>query len=189
MMTLESAFTDTSYDLELEKIKNKIKQLYTNLITQTYKLSNPTASPEDIQNFLELNELEFKGDGFEEESEDLESLLESLSKEDDLEEVKDRAYQKPDVENGKELKSKSKEKTTAPITKAFDIQSGGLFKPKDKNTLPKTSALKIPTGKIQRSITDNPSVSTLELKDVWDEERKKLLALVQKRNKEYGVRL
>ena len=188
-MTLESAFTDTSYDLELEKIKNKIKQLYTNLITQTYKLSNPTASPEDIQNFLELNELEFKGDGFEEESEDLESLLESLSKEDDLEEVKDRAYQKPDVENGKELKSKSKEKTTAPITKAFDIQSGGLFKPKDKNTLPKTSALKIPTGKIQRSITDNPSVSTLELKDVWDEERKKLLALVQKRNKEYGVRL
>jgi hypothetical protein len=189
MMTLESALADTSYDLELEKIKNKIKQLYTNLITQTYKLSNPTASPEDIQNFLELNELEFKGDGFEEESEDLESLLESLSKEDDLEEVKDKAYQKPDVENGKELKSKSKEKTTAPITKAFDIQSGGLFKPKDKSTLPKTSALKIPTGKVQRSITDNPSVNTLELKDIWEEERKKLLALVQKRNKEYGVRL
>tara|TARA_R110000803_G_scaffold126569_1_gene194139 strand:- start:586 stop:1155 length:570 start_codon:yes stop_codon:yes gene_type:complete len=189
MMTLESAFTDTSYGLELEKIRNKIKQLYTDLITQAYKLSNPSASPEEIQDFLETNELEFKGDGFEEESEDLESLLEALSKEDDLEEVKDKAYEKPDVENGKELKSKSKEKTTAPATKALDIQSGGLFKPKDKNTLPKTSALKIPTGTIQRSITDNPSVSTVELKDIWDEERSKLLALVQKRNRENGVRL
>jgi len=189
MLTLESALTDTSYDLELEKIKNKIKQLYTNLITQTYKVSNPSASPEDIQNFLELNELEFKGDGFEEESEDLESLLEALSKEDDLEEVKDKSYEKPDVENGRELKSKSKEKTTAPTTKAINIQSGGLFTPKDKNTIPKTSALKIPTGKIQRSITDNPSVNTLGLKDIWDEERNKLLALVQKRNKENGVRL
>ena len=78
MLTLESALMDTSYDLELEKIKNKVKQLYNNLLVKTYKASNPSASPEEIQEFLETNELEFKGEGFEEESEDMESLLEML---------------------------------------------------------------------------------------------------------------
>lgn len=189
MLTLESALTDTSYDLELEKIKNKIKQLYNNLLIKTYKAANPSASSEEIEQFLEMNELEFKGEGFEEESEDIESLLEILSKEDELDEVKDKNYETPDVENGKELKSKSNENTTAPSTKPVDIQTGGLFNPKDKQIKPKTSALKIPTGTVKRTITDNPSVNTVELKDIWDKEREKLLALVQKRNKEYGVRL
>jgi len=189
MLTLESALMDTSYDLELEKIKNKVKQLYNNLLVKTYKASNPSASPEEIQEFLETNELEFKGEGFEEESEDMESLLEMLSKEDELDEVKDKTYEEHDVENGKELKSKSNETTTAPSTKPFTIQTGGLFNPKDKQVKPKTSNLKIPTGTVKRSITDAPSVNTLELKDIWEEEREKLLALVQKRNKEHGVRL
>ena len=32
MLTIEAAFADTSYDMELEKIKNKIQRLYTELL-------------------------------------------------------------------------------------------------------------------------------------------------------------
>ncbi len=70
-LPLESALMDTSYDLELDRIKIKIKQLYRDLVVKTYKASNPGASLDDIENFLEQNELEFKGDGFDEEAEDL----------------------------------------------------------------------------------------------------------------------
>ena len=105
-MNIESALMDTSYDLELERIKTKIKQLYENLLVKTLKASRRDISAEEIADFLEMNELEFKGDGFEEESDGLEELLEALSKEDDLDDVKDKEYEDPDVENGmKNVKS------------------------------------------------------------------------------------
>jgi len=189
MVTLESALMDTSYDLELEKIKSKIKKLYEDLVAKTFKAAYPNASIEEISNFIEMNELEFKGDGFEEESENLEELLEILSKEDELDEVKNKEYEEPEVEFTKELKSKSKDKLTTPETKSLTVSSSGLFTPKDKQSLPKTKELDIPTGKLKRLIDDAPVVNTKELKDIWDEERKKLLALVQKRNKEHGVLL
>ena len=43
-------------------------------------MANPNATPEELANFLEKNDLDFKGDGFEEESEDLENLLDMLSR-------------------------------------------------------------------------------------------------------------
>ena len=166
MMSLESSLMDTSYDLELEKIKNKIKQLYENLLTKTYKMSNPQATPEEISSFLEENSLDFKGQGFEEEAEDLEEL-----------------------ESGKELKSKSKDALTTPKTKPLLIAKGGLLTPPDFHTIPITKKLRTPTGKIKRVIDDAPKVSSKELKDIWDSERNRLVTLVHKRNKEYGVRL
>lgn len=188
-MSLESSLMDTSYDLELEKIKNKIKQLYENLLTKTYKMSNPQATPEEISSFLEENSLDFKGQGFEEEAEDLEELLENLSKEDDLDSVSEKTFEKPDVESGKELKSKSKDALTTPKTKPLLIAKGGLLTPPDFHTIPITKKLRTPTGKIKRVIDDAPKVSSKELKDIWDSERNRLVTLVHKRNKEYGVRL
>lgn len=185
--TMEYALADSSYGLELDKIKTKIQKLYKDLLIKTFKMANPNATPEELAAFLEENNLEFKGDGFEEESEDLEDLLDMLSKEDDLDSVADKNSTAPDVEKGKELKSKSNEKTTAPKTLALKVPTGGLFTPKDLHNLPKTKALRTPTGKIKRVINDKPKVKTIQLKAIWEKEREKLLDLVRERNKEYGV--
>lgn len=76
MITLEAALSDTSYNLELEKIKNKIAQLYKELLTKTFKQANPAASMEELYSFLEENELEFKDtEEFEDEAEDIENIL------------------------------------------------------------------------------------------------------------------
>ena len=187
MLTIEAAFADTSYDMELEKIKNKIQRLYTELLVKTFKAANPNATSEQIENFLEANELEFKGTGFEEEADDLDAMLDLLGKDDELDEIKNKSFEAPDVERGKELKSKSNEKTTAPTTTDLKLPTGGLFKPKDAQSRPKTKSLRIPTGKIKRIIDDAPTVKTKELKDIWEAERSKLLALVEQRNKEFGV--
>ena len=187
MLTIEAAVADTSYDMELEKIKNKIQRLYTELLVKTFKAANPNATSEQIENFLEANELEFKGTGFEEEADDLDAMLDLLGKDDELDEIKNKSFEAPDVERGKELKSKSNEKTTAPTTTDLKLPTGGLFKPKDAQSRPKTKSLKTPTGKIKRIIDDAPTIKTQELKDIWEAERSKLLALVEQRNKEFGV--
>ena len=188
MLTLESALTDTSYGLELEKIKNKIEQLYNNLLVKTYKASNPSASPEEIQQFLETNKMEFKGEGFEEEAEDLESILDQLVQTEELEEVKEKDYEKHDVQKGSKAKKVS-EGRPAPKTLNIEVAQGGLFTPPDKKVKKVTKSLKTPTGKITRVIDDNPKIETKMLKEVWDEEREKLLALVRRLNKEHGIRL
>ena len=181
MLTIEAAFADTSYDMELEKIKNKIQRLYTELLVKTFKAANPNATPEQIEEFLEANELEFKGTGFDEEADDLDAMLDLLGKDDELDEIKNKSFETPDVE------SKSSEKTTAPITTDLKLPTGGLFTPKDAQSRPKTKSLQTPTGKIKRIIDDAPTVKTKELKDIWEAERSKLLALVEQRNKEFGV--
>jgi hypothetical protein len=184
---MESALIDTKYDLELEKIKNKLRSLYRTVLTKAYKMSNPGASASDIANFLEKNDLEFKGDGFDEEAEDLESFLDWFSKEDDIDSVSEKEYSNPEVEKGKELKSKSNEKLTTPKTVSLKVPKEGLFTPNDKHSIPKTTSLKVPRGTIKRVIDDNPVVNLKEFKDIWDAERNKLLELVQSRNKEFGV--
>ncbi len=189
MITMESALIDTKYDLELEQIQNKIRSLYRDLLTKAFKKSNPGASIEEISSFIEENDLEFLGEGFDEEAEDLESLLELLSKEDDLDRISERNFEKPDVESGKKLKSKTNEKTTTPSTVPLKIPKGGLFAPKDIHKIPKTASLKVPTGGVKKIIDEDRQVNIRELKDIWDEEREKLLKLVRSRNKEFGVRL
>lgn len=190
-LPLESALMDTSYDLELDRIKNKIKQLYRDLVVKTYKASNPGASLDDIENFLEQNELEFKGDGFDEEAEDLQNLIDLLMhKDEELDEVKEKDYEEHDVQKGSKAKEVS-EGRPAPKTSDIKVAKGGLFTPSDKRAKPKVTKVSIstPTGSIKRMSTDNPKVHTQQLNDIWDKEREKLLALVRKRNREHGIRL
>jgi hypothetical protein len=188
-MTLESALFDTSYDMELEKIKNKIMKLYTDLVKKTFRMSNPGASQEEIQNFIDENALEFKGDGFSEEADGLEKILDLLVQDEDLDEIKEKKFEKPKVAEGKELKSRHENLLRELITKPLKVPTGGLFTPKDRHSLPKTKAPSIPRGTIKRIIDDDPKVSTIGLKDIWDKELDRLLALVRKRNKEHGVQL
>ena len=188
MMTLEDAFADSVYDMELEKIKNKIMKLYTDLVEKTFRTSKPGASEEEIQAFQDANALEFKGVGFNDEADGLEKLLELLMQDEDLDETSEMDFEEHDVAKGDKLKE-SKDKTTAPLTEKLKDHKGGLFTPEDLQKKVKTKALKTPRGKIERLIDDEPKVQKGELKDIWDAEREKLLQLVRKRNKEHGVKL
>ena len=112
-MNIADLFDDTSFDLELEKIKAKIVQLYNMLAEKAYRVENPGASPEEIASFLEDNGLEFKSEenSFEEDSDEIKEILEEmLGNEDDLDPVKDREYSKPTVETGSELKAQKDKK-------------------------------------------------------------------------------
>tara|TARA_R100001086_G_scaffold173889_1_gene95379 strand:- start:37 stop:612 length:576 start_codon:yes stop_codon:yes gene_type:complete len=189
MITLEDALADTSYNLELDRIKNKIARLYRELLLKSLKQSNPGATEEQIASFLEENELEFKGDGFDEEAEDLQNLIDLLMHEnEELDEVKEKDYEKHDVQKGSKAKEVS-EGRPAPKTANLKIAQGGLFTPSDKRTKPKVTQVSVPTptGRIKRVATDNPKVRTEQLNTIWEKEREKLLALVRERNKEYGV--
>jgi|10_taG_2_1085330.scaffolds.fasta_scaffold02474_9 hypothetical protein len=187
-ITLESVFNDTSYDLELEKIKGKIQKLYMDLVEKTYKSLNPNATSEQLQSFQEANALEFKqSNDFGEEAEGLEKILDLLVNDENLDKVTDQSYEKPDVEKGG-TKVKGKDSFFKAITKAIEMPKGGLFDHLDSRKKTSTKALKTPRGSIARLIKDQPKVDTRSLQDIWDEEREKLLELVRKRNKEHGVR-
>jgi len=125
-MDIADLFDDTALDLELQKIKQKIAQLYNQLAEKAYKVENPVATPEEVAAFLEENGLQFKDEinSFEDESNELQDILDDMiSKEDVLEEVKDIKASAPKVESGTKLKAQN-----------------------DKKDLPKMSSLPDPTG-------------------------------------------
>ena len=131
-MNIADLFDDTSFDLELEKIKEKIIQLYNQLAEKAYRIENPGASPEEIASFLEDNGLEFKEDNsFEEESNELQEVLDQmLGPQDDLDPVKDMKYSKPTVETGSELKAQ-KDKKDLPKMSPLPEPLGLMATPKD----------------------------------------------------------
>jgi len=187
-MNIEDIFSNSVYDMELEKIKSKIMRLYSDLLTKAYKASNPAASEEQINEFLEDNSIEFKGSGFDDEAERLEDLLDLLVHEDDLDEAAKRKYDKYDVEKGQEPKDKQHDKLFKAPTKPFDIAGGGMFTPKESKYRPSTKPLSYKKSSLKRLIDDDPKVDTKSLQDIWDAEREKLLELVKKRNKEHGIK-
>ena len=188
-ITIEEMLSGNTYDMELSKIKSKIAALYKSMLIKVFKAAKPGSTPEQLEKFLESNELDFgdESEEFEEEVENVENIMDSLLKEDDIDSVSEKQFSKVDVESGKEPKNKTHDKLKEFNTKALDVPKGGLFTPSDKHSLPKTSPLLIPKGSIKRKIDDDPKVSKKTLKDVWDAERKILLDLVARRNKEHGI--
>ena len=164
MRTYEEIFgNSSSYDMELEKIKSKIMKLYSDLVSQAFKQSKPEASQDEISDF------------------------ELLMQDEDLDPVEDMDYEDHKVATGKEPKSRRHNPLWTPSTKPLESPKGGLFTPSDKRSMPKTKALKTPRGSI-RSFEKVPvKVEHSSLKDIWDAEREKLLALVRRRNKESNV--
>tara|TARA_R110002124_G_scaffold287083_2_gene470190 strand:- start:1022 stop:1603 length:582 start_codon:yes stop_codon:yes gene_type:complete len=188
-VTMEEMLSGNTYDMELSKIKSKIAALYKSMLVKVFKAAKPGATPEQLENFLESNELDFgdESEEFEDEVENIENIMDSLLKEDDIDPVSEKQFSKVDVESGKGLKNKTHDAPKKFNTKSLDVPKGGLFTPIDKHSLPKTSSLPIPKGSIKRKIDDDPKVSKQTLKDIWDAERKILLDLVARRNKEHGV--
>ena len=138
---------DSTLGLDLEKIRGKILALYNALLTQAYKAENPTASPEELQAFLEENALDFP-ETEDSEVDELLDMIDEMTKEDDLDPV-DKDGKSPDVEQGKEPKSKSHEQGDTPDTKPVPIQTGMLNTPADQRVKKRTRSLDTPTGKIK----------------------------------------
>jgi len=140
-MHLSDLFEDTSFDMELDKIKEKIVQLYNQVLEKAYKMENPTGTPEEMAMFLEENSLEFKSEqeSFEAESSELQGILDQMMEgKDSLEPVKDKDYTNPTIEKGPELKA-HRSKLDLPKTSALPVPKGLMATPEDVHK-------KIPTG-------------------------------------------
>ena len=141
-MHLSDLFDDTSFDMELDKIKEKIVQLYNQVLEKAYKMENPTGTPEEMAMFLEENGLEFKGEqeSFDAESSELQEILDQMMGEgtDSLDPVKDKDYTNPTIEKGPELKA-HKSKLDLPKMSDLPVPKGLMATPEDVHK-------KIPTG-------------------------------------------
>ena len=148
-----SLFEDSSSRLELEAFKNKIKKLYDEILERTYKIENPGASPEEIAAYVEENGLEFPDDSIDEETNEVDNLmdmLDSMTEEQDvLEPVTDLSMEnKPKEYKGTEPSSKSHEEGLKIETTEYKDRMGGLFSVKtDERKRTATKAPQIPTGK------------------------------------------
>ena len=153
-----SLFEDSTFGLDLEKIRAKILTLYNSLLAQAFKAENPGASPEELQAFLDENALEFPE--VEDNNEEVDALLELMdSIGDDLSPV-DKDAPSPKVEQGKEPKSRSHESGDTPETKPVPIQTGMLNTPADQRVKKRTRSLEDPTGTQKRSKThERPNVT------------------------------
>ena len=105
-------FGDSIDSMELEVIKDKIRNVYQKLLTEYFKKQVPGASEEDIAAFLEENMVEFEGP--EEEDEEISEIMDLLdSILDDGEDLSpvDGSGKAPDY-TGTALGTKSKEGST-----------------------------------------------------------------------------
>jgi len=164
-MLIQELFEDSSLSLELEKIKEKIAQLYNQMIEKAYKLENPGATPEDIAAFLEENSLEFASEesALEEEIDSLDNMLEDLlDPTDNLDPVTEKSYSNPTVETGKELKSKTHSKGDTPITTKVADPTGLMSTPSDLKKVVRTKKVEVQSGKQKTSMTHStPDFSSI----------------------------
>jgi len=152
-MLIQDMFEDSTFGLELEKIKDKIAKIYNQMVEKAYRLENPGASPEDVEAFLEENSLNFKEPevDFDSEVDDLQQLLdELLQPEEDLDPVSEKTYSKPTVETGKELKSKTHSKGDIPNTIKVADPTGLMSAPNDLKKIVRTKKVETQTGKINK---------------------------------------
>ena len=87
-MTLDSTFNPPD-SLDLERIKGKITSAYNQMLEHLYKKDYPGGNAEEMELFVNDNTLEFKspGDSFDEDSDEVDALLDKLLKRDDLKPV------------------------------------------------------------------------------------------------------
>ncbi len=167
-------------DLELENIRNKILQMYTDLLTKAFSVENPSASPEELEEFLAMNSL---GE-ISSQEDDLTDLL------DDLSPVSEMPYEEPKEHRGPAKQSEKHERGDIPDTTPVPIPEGMFRKASQKQEdVPNTRKVEDPTGPQKRSaIHERQNVFDRKtVKQLLDKERQRLLRVVEKRNKEFGV--
>tara|TARA_R110001592_G_scaffold302290_2_gene574175 strand:+ start:140 stop:721 length:582 start_codon:yes stop_codon:yes gene_type:complete len=176
-MHLSDLFDDTSFDMELDKIKGKIVQLYNQVLEKAYKMENPTGTPEEMAMFLEENSLEFKSEeqSFDAESNELQEILEQMMEgEDSLEPVKDMEYTNPAIEKGSELKA-NKSKITLPKMSDLPVPKGLMSTPKDVTKKLRSKNIEQPvSSKLKKNKTIVRDVTFSPLVEQYSEQLRSL---------------
>ena len=175
-----SLFEDSSSNLELEAFKKKIKKLYDEILERTYKIENPGASPEEVAAYVEENGLEFPDDSIDEETNEIDNLMEmldGLTEDDILESAQDLSTEnKPKEYKGTEPSSKSHEAGLKVETTEYKDRMGGLFSVKtDERKRTVTKAPQIPTGKsIKRDTSTAHQIAFAPLVEQFKDELRSL---------------
>ena len=176
-------FSDSIDSMELDVIKNKIRDVYAKLLTEYFKKQMPGASEEDIAAFIEENAMEFEGS--DEESEEINEILgmldEMLDDGEDLTPV-DPSGKAPDY-SGTQLGTKSKEGTKVPTGSYRGLKLGGMMTPSDSQTKVRTSKENDPTGGINTKSVDEVMVQYAPLVEKLKEELASL-----KQRKRIGIK-
>ena len=173
-----SIHEDTTNDIELDAFKEKIRQLYNDILNKVYKRQNPGATPEECAAYVEENGLQFPDETpdteeLDGEIEQLMDMLDTMGPSDKEESVIDMDMEnKPKEHTGEQLKSKSHEKGIKEEMKDINYKMGGLFKNvKDERKRTVTKATKIPTGKnLERNTSDAHKVEFAPLVEKFKEE-------------------
>ena len=181
---------DTSDSIELDAFKEKIKKLYAEILERTYKIENPGASPEEIEAYVEENGIQFPDDGDNEEQEidDLMGMLdEMIESEEDLESIQNDS-KAPKYETSKLSANKDSSKVEETN---YNPKHSATKTPNDLRSRMKVSThYEPPKGKLFTSEIHERSRGTT--KSIMNEakiEKERLLRVVAKRNKQFGVRL
>lgn len=177
-----SIHDDTTNDIELATFKEKIRQLYNDILHKVYKRQNPGATPEECAAYIEENGLQFPDETpdteeLDGEIEELMNMLEEMTPNEELELASELDMEnKPKEHTGKELKSKSHEKGIKEEMKDINYKMGGLFKNvKDERKRTATKAPKISTGSgIKRNTADAHKVEFSPLVEKFKEELEEL---------------
>ena len=171
-------FSDSIDGMELEVLKDKVRNIYQKLLSEYFKKQFPGASEEDIDAFIESNAMEFEGASEEEDEINLlmEELDAFLDDGEDLQPV-DGSGKAPDY-TGTQLGAKSKEGSTAPTGTYRGLKLGGMMTPADSQIKVKTSKVEDPTGGINTKTADEVVVQYSALVEKLKEE---LASLKQRR--------
>ena len=188
-------FEDSCDGLEIDRIKDKIRSIWNAVITAEYneQYANQKEDAEDyvsMEDYIKEHQLYFPGDDKpENEIDNLLSMLDDmLDPKEDLDPVSKEG--KAPTYNGKQL-SENNEKGKVDKTE-YKVKHSATITPKDSKSVVKSMTYVRPTGgKEPKSNVHERStpISIEPITDLLDIERSRLLRLVARRNKEYGVRL
>ena len=187
---MHSIFEDTTQDttsssLELDRFKEKIREIWGRLLESTYRDDGLMSKDE----YLESNALKFDSDPQpENEVDSLLSLLdELLENKDEIHVLKSEG--KAPTYKGDSLKEHNQKRK---IDKTmYDDAHSSTKTPTDSRKVLKTHSQEDPTGGMMKSsFHERPDISSIKgLSDELEKEHRRLLAYVAKRNRMYGVEL
>mgnify|MGYP003116414318 FL=1 len=185
---------DSTSSIELDRIKDKIRSVWQQLIHASYEKEYKHQRDDDenymtLEHYIEHNQLMFSGDEQPEDEVDdiLKMLDEMLEPDEELEPVESNG--KAPKYGSSSLKS-NKESSTVPAG-VYNIKHISTKTPSDKRSLAKSTTYDVSKGGKQlTSKTHQRSTgSTQSLDDILKIERERLLRLISKNNKKYGVKI
>jgi len=180
--------------LELDRIKAKVLEVWSQLLSATYEKEYHDMNEDSddfvtLEHYLDHNKLMFEGD--EQPEDEVDTLLtmfeDMLDPQEELESISGDS--KAPTYSGTSL-SAHKESSKAPKG-TYDATHASTKTPSDSEIKAKSSSYIEPTGKTLTTKIHEQSapISIKSIEDILKVERERLLRLVAKRNKQFGVRI